>query len=74
MYVCVCVCSIVVMTYKLLCVWCVQAVTQFYIQGFLHQDAHRWLSAAQFSSAAWSFSWELIQPSKVPLILSCFLN
>ncbi|XP_076463019.1 importin-13-like [Babylonia areolata] len=41
-----------------------RAVLQFYFQGFLNQEVHQWLSAAQYSPAAWSFSWELIQPTK----------
>ncbi|KAL8610594.1 hypothetical protein ACOMHN_006313 [Nucella lapillus] len=41
-----------------------RAVLQFYCQGFLNQEVHQWLSAAQYSPAAWSFSWELIQPTK----------
>ncbi|PVD35776.1 hypothetical protein C0Q70_02739 [Pomacea canaliculata] len=41
-----------------------QVVRQFYCQGFVQQEIHQWLTSAQFSPAAWVFSWELISPSK----------
>lgn len=37
---------------------------QFYCQGFVQQDVHHWLTSAQYSPAAWTFSWDLIQITK----------
>ncbi|KAK7495094.1 hypothetical protein BaRGS_00013734 [Batillaria attramentaria] len=41
-----------------------EAVRQFYCQGFVQQEVHHWLTTAQYSPAAWTFSWDLIQPTK----------
>jgi len=40
-----------------------QAVLQFY-RSSATQEAHQWLTLAQLSPQAWSFSWELIVPDK----------
>lgn len=38
----------------------------FYSSGSQNQQqAHEWLQAAQISTQAWSFAWELMQPNKV---------
>ncbi|KAH3721182.1 importin-13-like [Dreissena polymorpha] len=41
-----------------------KAVNNFYCNTEVHQEVHRWLTAAQVSPAAWSFCWELLQPGK----------
>ena len=41
------------------------AVIQFYSAGN-SPETHQWLTSAQMSSSAWSFSFELIDPSKKP--------
>ena len=41
------------------------AVIQFYCAGN-SPETHQWLTGAQMSSAAWSFAFELIDPSKKP--------
>lgn len=41
------------------------AIILFYGATSIHQsEAHDWLNAAQHSFAAWSFSWDLMQPGK----------
>lgn len=43
-----------------------EAVILFYSSGSQNQQqAHEWLQAAQISTQAWSFAWELMQPNKV---------
>lgn len=43
-----------------------EAVILFYSSGSQNQQqAHEWLQAAQVSTQAWSFAWELMQPNKV---------
>ena len=41
------------------------AVMQFYHHG-ASQETHNWLTTAQLSPLAWSFSWELVMPDKKP--------
>ena len=41
------------------------AVLQFYHQG-ASQQTHQWLTSAQLSPLAWTFSWELVMPDKKP--------
>ncbi|KAK7101271.1 hypothetical protein V1264_024075 [Littorina saxatilis] len=41
-----------------------QAVLQFYHQGYVQHEVHKWLSDAQYSPTAWTFSWDLILPTK----------
>lgn len=40
-----------------------QAVKQFYAEG--NNDVHAWLLRVQASPEAWTFVWELLDPSKV---------
>lgn len=40
-----------------------QAVKQFYAEG--NNDVHSWLLRVQASPEAWTFVWELLDPSKV---------
>lgn len=40
-----------------------QALKQFYAQG--NNDVHAWLLQVQASREAWTFAWELLDPSKV---------
>ena len=40
----------------------VDAVLTF--SSVYYQEAHQWLTLAQLSPQAWSFSWELIVPDK----------
>lgn len=40
-----------------------QAVKQFYAQG--NNEVHTWLLQIQASPEAWTFVWELLDPSKV---------
>lgn len=40
-----------------------EAVKRFYAAGT--SEAHTWLLQVQASSEAWTFTWELLQPSKV---------
>lgn len=48
-----------------------QAVSQFYYtDAVLQAQAHQWLVAAQTSSNAWSFVWELLQKERVSIC--CF--
>lgn len=42
-----------------------QAVKQFYQDANLQGQVHQWLTAAQVSTEAWSFSWDLLIPEKV---------
>jgi len=42
-----------------------QAVNNFYCNSSVQQEIHHWLTTAQVSTAAWSFSWELLAPEKV---------
>lgn len=48
-----------------------QAVKQFYAEG--NNDVHAWLLRVQASPEAWTFVWELLDPSKVYEIFF-FLN
>ncbi|VDI21228.1 Hypothetical predicted protein [Mytilus galloprovincialis] len=41
-----------------------QAVLQFYQQSMVHPQIHEWLTKAQISTEAWSFSWELMGSHK----------
>ncbi|XP_053395746.1 importin-13-like [Mercenaria mercenaria] len=41
-----------------------KAVNNFYCNASVQQEAHQWLTAAQVSSAAWSFCWQLLSPDK----------
>lgn len=43
-----------------------QAVLQFYQQSMVHPQIHEWLTKAQISPEAWSFSWELLGSQKTP--------
>lgn len=46
-----------------------EAVILFYSSGSSNQQqAHEFLQAAQVSTQAWSFAWELMQPNKVFMI------
>lgn len=45
-----------------------QAVLQFYQQSMVHPQIHEWLTKAQISPEAWSFSWELLGSQKVCVI------
>lgn len=40
-----------------------QAVRQFYAEG--NNEVHSWLLRVQASPEAWTFVWELLDPSKV---------
>lgn len=40
-----------------------QAVKQFYADG--NNEVHTWLLRVQASPEAWTFVWELLDPSKV---------
>ena len=43
-----------------------RAVVQFYhTDATMQAHAHQWLTAAQMSTEAWCFVWELLHPSKV---------
>lgn len=41
-----------------------KAVNNFYCNASLQEEVHRWLTTAQISQEAWSFSWELLAPNK----------
>ncbi|CAG2234836.1 unnamed protein product [Mytilus edulis] len=41
-----------------------RAVLQFYQQSMVHPQIHEWLTKAQISTEAWSFSWELMGSHK----------
>ncbi|KAL5016362.1 hypothetical protein ScPMuIL_005951 [Solemya velum] len=41
-----------------------QAVKQFYCNTSLQNEVHQWLTAAQISPNAWSFSWEILAQDK----------
>lgn len=43
-----------------------QAVLQFYQQSMVHPQIHEWLTKAQISPQAWSFSWDLLGRQKTP--------
>ncbi|XP_064626443.1 importin-13-like isoform X2 [Lineus longissimus] len=43
-----------------------KAVRQFYYEASAQQEAHAWLTTAQLSPDAWSFSWHLLMPDKGP--------
>lgn len=50
-----------------------EAVTLFYSSGSQNQQqAHEFLQAAQVSTQAWSFAWELMQPNKVFILKNRF--
>ncbi|XP_064604586.1 importin-13-like [Liolophura sinensis] len=40
------------------------AVRQFYYDASLQREVHKWLTSAQVSPEAWSFSWELLGDNK----------
>lgn len=40
-----------------------QVVKQFYAEG--NKEVHSWLLGVQASPEAWTFVWELLDPSKV---------
>lgn len=46
-----------------------QAVKQFYADG--NNEIHTWLLRVQGSPEAWTFVWELLDPSKVYCSFSC---
>ena len=48
-----------------------QAVNNFYCNASLQEEVHRWLTTAQISQEAWSFSWELLAPNKVGTFCCC---
>ena len=58
---------------KFFCIWLdvpfhCQAVKQFYYEASCQQEANTWLTAAQISPAAWTFSWQLLASHKVNMV------
>jgi hypothetical protein len=45
-----------------------QALAEFYVNTGLQQQLNTWLTAAQVSREAWSFSWQLLAVDKSPEI------
>ncbi|KAL3867799.1 hypothetical protein ACJMK2_040646 [Sinanodonta woodiana] len=41
-----------------------KAVCDFYCNACAHHDIHMWLTVAQVSQQAWTFSWDLLVPGK----------
>ncbi|KAK3611733.1 hypothetical protein CHS0354_037313 [Potamilus streckersoni] len=41
-----------------------KAVCDFYCNACVHHEVHMWLTVAQVSPQAWTFSWDLLAPEK----------